>query len=279
MSERRFAALGSPIAHSRSPLLHSAAYGVLGLPWCYDAIEVTSGGLDSFVTGLGGEWGGLSLTMPLKREVLPLLDVADEMVELTGVANTLLLGERRRGFNTDIHGIAQSFREAGVAVTSNARILGGGATAASALVAIAQLGGARVALSLRDTSRAAHLVELGERMGLVVSIESLAAMDSGFPADIVISTLPSGAAAGLEFDSGLMGSAVLLDVAYDPWPSSLATRWSAGDGRVINGLEMLLHQALIQVRIFVAGDPDHELPEETGVIAAMRRSVGLPARG
>jgi shikimate dehydrogenase len=70
----RAAVLGSPVAHSLSPLLHRAAYQALGLEWTYDAVEVDEAGLAGFLSGLGGEWAGNSLTMPLKRGVLPLLD-------------------------------------------------------------------------------------------------------------------------------------------------------------------------------------------------------------
>ena len=110
----RLAVLGSPITHSKSPLLHAAAYAELGLDWQYDAIEVTGDTLAEFVSSRGPEWRGLSLTMPLKRDVLPLLDSRDDAVELTGVANTLLFGAARRGFNTDVYGITEAFRANGV---------------------------------------------------------------------------------------------------------------------------------------------------------------------
>ncbi|MBO0847187.1 MAG: shikimate dehydrogenase, partial [Nocardioides sp.] len=102
----RCAVLGDPIEHSLSPALHRAAYAALGLDWSYDAVRVPAGGLAAYVEGLGPEWRGLSLTMPFKREVVPLLTSSDHWTEVSGAANTLLLDARggRHGLNTDVPG-------------------------------------------------------------------------------------------------------------------------------------------------------------------------------
>src|SRR5512139_1643574 len=92
---RRCAVLGSPIAHSLSPVLHRAAYAELGLDWSYDAVEVDTPGLEPFLRGLDDRWRGLSLTMPLKRTVLPLLDRTDHWAEVSGGANTVVLEDGR----------------------------------------------------------------------------------------------------------------------------------------------------------------------------------------
>ncbi|HEV7742222.1 MAG TPA: shikimate dehydrogenase, partial [Pseudolysinimonas sp.] len=141
----RLAVLGSPIAHSKSPALHRAAYEVLGLDWRYDAIEVAEGALATFLGGLDASWRGLSLTMPLKREVLPALRSASPMVERVGAANTVLVRNGALdGFNTDVAGIIGAFREVGVDHLESVQVLGAGATAASVLVAVADLGATRV---------------------------------------------------------------------------------------------------------------------------------------
>src|SRR3954453_11988238 len=138
---RRCAVVGSPIAHSLSPALHRAAYAALGLDWEYDGIEVVSGGLAAFLGGLGPEWCGLSLTMPLKQEVLPLLHERSRLVEITGAANTVVLRDRERhGHNTDVQGMVAALREAGVERVDRAALIGAGATAASAVVALHDLG-------------------------------------------------------------------------------------------------------------------------------------------
>ncbi len=272
--------LGSPVEHSLSPALHRAAYGVLGLDWEYEAIEMVSAGLAEFLGSRGPGWRGLSLTMPLKRDVVPLLGAIDPVAELTGAANTVVVVERKgevtlEGFNTDVFGIVESFRVAGVERLTSVRMLGAGATAASALVAVAQLGARRVVVSARSAHKLIALFDLGERLGVDVHAARPDGVDDGIIPDAVVSTLPGGAVHSYRFELSTRAAAVLFDVAYDPWPSPLAARWLEAGGRVIPGIEMLVNQALLQVRIFVGGRADRILPRESEVLQAMRLSVGL----
>jgi shikimate dehydrogenase len=276
----RLAVLGSPIAHSKSPLLHAAAYRELGLDWEYGAEEVTGEVLPAYIASRDESWRGLSLTMPLKRDVLPLLDAVDSTALLTGGANTVLFDRREgglslRGFNTDVYGVTQAFREAGVERLGSVQILGGGATAASALVAARELGADRVLVSVRDPARAADLIALGRSLGADVAVSTLGEDHGGFGTpDAVVSTIPGHSETGFEFSEAVRRAAVLFDVAYDPWPSTFAASWLGAGGTVISGLEMLLHQALAQVRVFVGGAPDASVPDEPRVLAAMRASIG-----
>ena len=156
----RCAVLGSPIGHSLSPVLHRAAYAELGLDdWTYDGVVVDAAGLAGFLDGLDGSWRGLSLTMPLKRVVIPMVDSLDTWTRLSGVANTVLLGdERRLGFNTDIPGAMAALVERTSAPLESAVVLGGGATATSALLALVELGCTNARLLVRDPSRAEETV-------------------------------------------------------------------------------------------------------------------------
>ncbi|MEJ1230611.1 MAG: hypothetical protein WDM88_08465 [Galbitalea sp.] len=161
MPGARLAVLGSPIAHSLSPVLHRAAYSVLGLDWEYGAVEMTGAGLADFVASRDSSWRGLSLTMPLKRDVLPLLRSASETAAQTGSANTVRFGEDGlAGFNTDVFGITAGFERHGRRVLETVLILGGGATAASALVAAARLSATRAFVGVRSIERAAALVAI-----------------------------------------------------------------------------------------------------------------------
>ncbi|GAA0414532.1 shikimate dehydrogenase [Leifsonia naganoensis] len=275
------AVLGSPIAHSKSPALQKAAYGVLGLDWSYEPIEVTEDALADFVDGLGEEWRGLSLTMPLKKAVLPLLTEIDRVAEQTGAANTVLFdGESVRGFNTDVAGIVRALAGAGVTSAHHVHILGGGATAASALVAAAELGAERVDVHVRDLTRSVWLEPLAHELGLMVRLRSLAQADRSLDIpELVISTLPGGTRPEVLYTDSTRRRAVLLDVAYEPWPTPLASAWGAVGGTVVSGLSMLVHQALLQVRIFVSGDPLEPLADEDAVLAAMLDAVGIDAAG
>ena len=263
---RRAAVLGRPIAHSLSPVLHRAAYGQLGLDWTYDAIEVDEAGLPGFLAACGPEWAGLSLTMPLKRAVLPLLAGASEMVGAVGAANTVVFtDEGLIGHNTDVIGIIGALRGIG-AEPGPAMVLGGGATAASALAGLAGMGCPSVVVCARRPEAAGELAEVAERLGLQLELrgwpERLPSRDE---ASIVVSTVPAAAGAGLVgADSGELGW--LLDVSYAPWPPALVAAWVAAGGRAVAGDEMLLLQAVEQVRLMTGLAPD---------VAVMRAALSV----
>ncbi|MEY9850840.1 shikimate dehydrogenase [Leifsonia sp. EB41] len=280
-ASRRLAVLGSPIGHSKSPALHRAAYTALGLDWSYDQLDVSEAGLSAFLDGLGEEWRGLSLTMPLKQSVIPLLTETDRVAEQTGVANTVLLdGDDISGFNTDVAGIVRALSAAGLDEAHYVHVLGGGATAASALVAAAELGAERVDVHVRDLQKSVWLEPLAHQLGLRIRIRSFAQADRSLDVpQLVISTLPGGASTEAIYTDSTRRAAVLLDVAYDPWPSVLASAWQAVGGRVVSGLAMLAQQALLQVRIFLSGDVLQPLPDEEGVLEAMLAAVGIDAEG
>src|ERR1700689_4123684 len=192
------AVLGKPIAHSLSPVLHRAAYAALGFDdWTYDLVECDEAGLAAYVESRGTEWAGLSLTMPLKRKVLPLLDHVDHLATATGGANTVVFRpEGRYGYNTDVHGIVDALTEAGVPAPASVTIIGAGATACSALAAVSELGGAGADVLLRDPTRAGGLLTTADRLGLQARLRPWADLsDSAGPVpDLVISTVPAGAA-------------------------------------------------------------------------------------
>jgi len=251
MTTRRAAVLGSPISHSRSPLLHRAAYAALGLDWTYDAIEITTDGLAEFLdTCDWPEWAGLSLTMPLKTDVLPLLDEASETVVLTQAANTIVFSERgRAGHNTDVAGMVRALQEAHGSVLAPQRgaIIGSGATARSALAALARMGAREVDVIARTPERAEGLRVLGDDLGVALSVTP---WDSQEPidADAVIATVPPGAADGLVARVPA-APGVLLDVAYGSGVTALASAWSRAGGARADGLDLLLWQAVDQVRL------------------------------
>lgn len=267
----RLAVWGDPIAHSRSPELHGAAYRMLGLDWTYDRRRVDADAFPTALQGLDESWRGLSLTMPLKEPAFRAADSLDRHAELTGAVNTLLLdGHGRQGFNTDVGGLVDAFAAAGVDAVDGVRILGAGATAASALVAVAELGAGRVDLRARRRSAAETLVALGVRIG--VDVEVRAFDEAARPTDLTIATLPSGTALDHDIATALASDGgALLDAAYAPWPSALAAVWR--HPVVLSGLEMLLHQAVRQIRIFRHGDQSVPLPDEDGLVAVMRSAV------
>jgi shikimate dehydrogenase len=266
------AVLGKPIAHSLSPVLHRAAYAALGFTdWTYDLVECDSRGLADYVNSRGREWAGLSLTMPLKRTVLPLLDHVDHMAAATGGANTVVFRpEGRYGYNTDVQGIVDALTEAGAPAPGTVTIIGAGATACSALAAVGELGAPGADIIVRDPARADALRVAADRLGLRVRLRPFEAIMTAAAAvpDLLISTVPAGAADSYAQRLRLTPHAprTVMDVVYDPWPTPLATAAAAAGAIVASGDAMLLHQAAAQVEL-MTGKP--------APVEAMRAALSL----
>ncbi|WP_234531734.1 shikimate dehydrogenase [Streptomyces shenzhenensis] len=254
---RRAAVLGKPIAHSLSPVLHRAAYDELGLTgWSYERFEIDEAALPGFLGALGPEWAGLSLTMPLKRAVIPLVDEISETAASVDAVNTVVFTEdgRRLGDNTDIPGMVAALREHGIEQVDSAAILGAGATASSALAALARICTGEVVVHVRSAERAAEMRHWGERLDVEVRIADWADAEQALRAPLVIATTPAGT-------TDALAAAVperpttLFDVLYHPWPTALAARWSMFGGAVVSGLDLLVHQAVLQVEQMTGRTP------------------------
>jgi shikimate dehydrogenase len=286
-TRRGAAVLGSPIAHSLSPVLHQAAYASAGLTgWTYDAVECDAASLGETLARLDAAGlAGVSLTMPLKRAVLPALSRVDRLAAEVGAVNTVLFGGLTGewwGSNTDVPGIVDALSAAspdplglaGSGAPGGVVVLGAGATAASALASLSRLGARSVTVAARRPEAATDLERVAATFGIALSVTALSAdpatPDRMVEADLVISTLPAGAAEPLA--DSLRGPAVrglLFDVVYDGWPTVLAQAWAGRGGRVMGGLELLVRQAALQVQLMTGITPD---------VAAMR-AAGEQALG
>lgn len=268
--------VGHPVDHSLSPVLHTAAYRHLGLDWHYGRSDVREIELSGFIDGLDASWRGLSATMPLKEELLRLADESDESSRLTKSANTLLLADdgSRRVRNTDVAGIQRALGDAGLDTADHAVIAGAGATARSVLVALNALGLRSAVLAVREPSRTSAMVELSDELGLALDVVRLSDLDQVVDgADVVAWTLPNGVDLHQSMPVDARTTAVALDVTYHPWPGPLAAQWLDVGGRVASGRDMLLHQAVRQVRFFVSGQTEVSLEDERGLEAAMRAAL------
>jgi shikimate-5-dehydrogenase len=247
---RKAAVLGSPIAHSRSPQLHLAAYRALGLvDWTYERIECTADGLPSLVGGFGLEWVGLSVTMPGKFAALRFADECTSRAELLGSANTLVrTGSGWRADNTDVDGVTGALRNVleGQLRTARAAVLGSGGTAPAAVAGLAELGVQDISIVARNRDKAAPLVELGTRLGAETHWVELGTALAGV--GVVVNTIPADVAA--RYADTVTTARVLLEAIYDPWPTPLAEAFVAAGGQVVSGLQMLLNQAFAQVEQF-----------------------------
>lgn len=260
---RKAGVLGLPIAHSRSPQLHLAAYRALGLDgWTYDRIECSAEQLPAVVADFGPEWVGVSVTMPGKFAALEFADERSARAARVGSANTLVrTAGGWRADNTDIDGVAGALGPLGPLgplsgrTSERALVCGSGGTAPAAVLGLAELGFANITVIARNPDKATRLVELGEQVGVATRFcgldsDGLAAEVAA--AAVLVSTIPANVAA--RYAGVFAAIPVLLDAIYDPWPTPLAAAVTAAGGRVVSGLEMLLHQAFAQVEQFT-GQP------------------------
>jgi len=267
---RKAAVLGKPIAHSKSPQLHLAAYRALGLTdWTYERIECTAEQLPALVSGLGEEWVGLSVTMPGKFAALEFATERTARAVTIGSANTLVrIDGGWRADCTDVDGVSGALRSAGVGDLSetSAVVVGSGGTARPALVGLTDLGVRSVTVVARSEEKAHATFDcLGddiEARWLPFDAPELARVCA--EAGALVSTVPATAAA--PYAETLAHAPCILDAIYDPWPTPLAAAAEARGSRVVSGLHMLLNQAFGQVEQFTG------LPAPR---AEMARAVGL----
>ncbi len=281
MAPVRCAVLGDPVDHSLSPVLHRAAYDALGLVgWTYEAVRVPAGTLAELLRALDPSWRGLSLTMPLKRELLGLAGEVTDRARLAGAANTLVLGpdvaEGGLADNTDLPGAAAAVRERWAGAVDDVVVLGGGATAASTALALVDEGATRVRVLARSPQRAAETVDAVRAHPAAPRVEALALPTQPVRADVVVSTVP--AAAQTPELLALLDAPVLFEVLYDPWPTPLARVAQERDVVLVGGLDLLVHQAALQVALFTAPHTTRPAPlavmREAGERALAQRAQG-----
>lgn len=259
------AVIGSPIEHSLSPVIHRAAWAQLGIDgWEYRRLEQDADSLPRFIGGLGGDCAGLSVTMPCKQAVMPLLDVIDPLASAVGAVNTVVPSSGvLAGFNTDVTGIASAIRracsQADRALPTSAVVLGARATASSALAALGELGIVTSTVAARRFGGPGSVVAASSRLG--VSIDQVlwsdrdAVLRAVSGADLVISTLPAGVADPLAEHMTVREGQILLDVVYSPRETALRSAFERNGGIVAEGTDMLIFQAAAQVQLMTGRAP------------------------
>lgn len=287
--EHHSAVLGSPIAHSLSPVLHQAAYQRMGLHhWHYFRREVHESDVCAFLESLDSRWAGVSLTMPLKRAIMPFGEAKDTWSRRLNVANTAVFDwyshtencsadtseESRRPagrmcearamnqmhislFNTDVEGIIKALQHAergrDTSNVSGAVIIGSGNTAASAVAACASLGITHLDIIARNRRALQSLHALCDSVPIPLKIWALDQIPEHLTARrFIISTLPAHAAdpvAALWQSAHVSLNATVLDVVYKPRPSMLVKASRQLGACAITGEEMLIYQAIPQVAL------------------------------
>ena len=262
----KLAVLGSPIEHSMSPVIHRAAYAQLGLEWEYERHECQADELEGFLHERSSEWIGFSCTMPLKERAYELSHRHEALARTSGVVNTLVRdGSGWYGANTDVGGLRMALEDRSLNL-SKVVVLGAGATAVSALLAAREGGAEHIEVRAR---RAEAAQELADRFNVASGVLGA---DDGITPTTVISTLPGGAGVSLSLPHSYT-QAALFDVAYTPWPSPLTKHWAQYGGESYPGIDMLIYQAILQIRLFVSHDIDAVLEGEHLLAQTMRQAV------
>ena len=243
------AVLGSPISHSLSPLLHQRAYQLLNIEASYEALEVTpQGAEDFFRKALEGNWSGFSLTMPLKETVIDLgskFDFEiDPVAQLMKSGNTMhRQGETFHITSTDRTGFIRLFEGLDCAKTL---IIGGGGTARAALAALDGRA-EKIDFLLRSPSRQETLSQIARQS----TVEFFSMDHSLIGYDLVVSTVPAGVTDTMS-DSLISAVPTLCEVLYNPFPTKLLERAKNLGSATIDGIDLLVEQALDQIAIFSA---------------------------
>ena len=259
------AVIGSPIEHSLSPVIHRAAWAQIGIDgWEYRRLEQDADSLPRFIGGLGGDCAGLSVTMPCKQAVMPLLDAIDPLASAVGAVNTVVPSSGiLAGFNTDVTGIASAIRracsQADRVLPTSAVVLGARATASSALAALGELGIVTSTVAARRFGGPGSVVAASSRLGVSINqvlwTDRDAVLRAVSGADLVISTLPAGVADPLAEHMTVREGQILLDVVYSPRETALRSAFERNGGIVAEGTDMLIFQAAAQVQLMTGRAP------------------------
>lgn len=258
----RLAVIGYPVGHSRSPAMQNAALAALGLAeeWSYDAVEVTPDGFEAKVREMaaGGEYAGVNVTVPHKEAALALADSASGAAREIGAANTLSFADDQvEAENTDAGGLLAALP--GSPWGSRALLLGAGGAARAALWALVGEG-AEVDVWNRTASRAeAICAELG---GRAVAGTAGEALPDQAEYDLIVNTTAVGlrdedpfAALPLAADGFATGQTV-LDMVYGAGAGALLDAAATAGATVVDGIELLVRQGALSLRIWTGRDPD-----------------------
>ncbi|MEO8266400.1 MAG: shikimate dehydrogenase [Ilumatobacteraceae bacterium] len=250
------AVIGSPVRHSLSPALHNAGFDATGVDWVYTAFEVAPGGADAAIAAMRAlGLGGLSVTMPHKEAVAELVDELDPAAAALRSVNTVVVLDdgRLKGYSTDGAGFVASLGAQGAEISgSHVGVIGGGGAARAIIDAVARAGAARVTVVNRSADRAIAAAALAGSIGSV-GIESRLR-----ECDIVVNATSVGmGSTELPCDAGLLNSGqIVADIVYHPRRTAFLVVAEQAGARTVEGLGMLVHQALVQQRLWTGAPVD-----------------------
>lgn len=262
------AVLGSPIAHSLSPLLHNTAYQLLGIEGSYSSFEVKSGELQDFLESTGMELNCLSLTMPLKEDALKIANVISPIASQIASGNTLTRVDSKWILtSTDVEGFTFALQQHNLDAKGKVLIIGAGATARAVAAACDPIS-EQIDVINRNPDREPSMLIAAPSGKL--SFLPWEPTDQINNYDVVVNTTPGNSASFLTTSlHNPMGA--FFEVLYNPWPTELLKAWSTFTSKTIDGLDLLIHQAISQMEIFAGRKVDRNF------LASKLREVGEAA--
>jgi shikimate dehydrogenase len=250
------AVIGSPVRHSLSPALHNAGFAATGVDWVYAAFDVAPGSVGGALEAMRAlGLGGLSVTMPHKEAAAELVDELDPAAAALSSVNTVVpIGDGRlKGYSTDGAGFVASLDAAGIDVVGQrVCVLGAGGAARAIVDAVARAGAASVVVVNRSADRALAAAQLAGAIGSVGEAASIA------ETDIVVNATSVGmGSADAPFDPTLLHAGqVVADIVYHPRRTALLSGAAERGARTVEGLGMLVHQAVLQQQLWTGMSPD-----------------------
>ena len=261
--------LGWPVAHSRSPAMHNAAFEALGLDWRYELLAVEPERFEPFVREMPGRgFAGANVTIPHKLRALALADRASDVARATGAANTLTFTDTGiEAENTDVEGFLAALRERAPHAPAGmeALVLGAGGAARAVVYGLIQAGAARVSVWNRHPDRAVKLVQDLSRPGATTRLEAVVEADIP-PAEVIVNATSVGMSASVDEDGlkEVRQGVKDLPLSADVWVDRLIVvdlvyrqdgtplvRLARSRGAVcVDGLDVLVHQGAASFRLW-----------------------------
>jgi shikimate dehydrogenase len=271
------AVIGSPVRHSLSPAIHNAAFAASGADWVYAAFEVVPGAAPAALAAMRALGiGGLSVTMPHKEDVAAAVDVLDGASAALRTVNTVVLQPdgRLAGCSTDGAGFVASLRDAGCdPAAMRVAVLGAGGAARAVIDALVRAGADSVTVVNRSPDRGRLAAALAGDRGRLGTADDIA------DADLIVNATSVGMGIGhpgrddLPFDPAqLSARQVVADLVYHPLETGLLRAARAAGALAVDGLGMLVHQAVLQQELWTGRRPDPLVMRAAAELELARRA-------
>ena len=249
-----FGLTGYPLGHSLSPVIHGELFKLAGIDGEYKLYEIAPENLGEGIASLKNNLCGFNVTIPHKVEVIPYLDELDEKAALFGAVNTVKVGEKTVGYNTDCIGFLRALDMAGIPLEGRVLLCGAGGVARM-FAFEAALANCELTIAARDEDiSAANIIkdEIKEKLDKDAQVVNLCDVEEGY--DLIINGTPVGMYPFINAcvlpKEIVQKSAAVFDAIYNPRETQLIKYAKEAGIQYSNGLSMLILQAVAAEEIW-----------------------------